>query len=59
MHDEPPKLLTLLDGFFVGPGPEAALAGEHRTQGQTHSDLQYREISRRVAFTTVVVEVDG
>jgi len=39
MHDEPPKLLTPLGGFFVQARPEAALAG--RTKGQTHSDLQY------------------
>ena len=43
MHDEPPKLLTPLGGFFVvGPGRKWPwLAG--RTKGQTHSDLQYHE----------------
>ena len=41
MHDEPPKFLTPLGGFFIRARPEVALAGGHWTQGQTHSALQY------------------
>jgi hypothetical protein len=58
MHDEPPKLLTPLGGFFVGPGRKRPwLAGIGPTDRLTPTYSQYREISRQVTFNTVVREL--